>query len=444
VFLRDLLIGLSFLLLSACGFSSPEPTASLIPPTSSLQQISPSQGPLPTLTQVEIEPTSPTKTQTPGIPTVETPKINITQPSTEVARRTEFPDPQEYRWEFVANGLSSPVGLANAPDGSGRLFVIEQEGFIRIVDDGQLFPEPFLDLRAKVGSQANEQGLLGLAFHPRYIENGYLFVNYTDKNGDTVIARFTVSSDDPNRADPESEKRLMLIKQPYGNHNGGAVAFGMDGLLYLGLGDGGSANDPQGNAQSTNTHLGKILRIDINEGEYYAIPPNNPFVNGGGLPEIWAYGLRNPWRFSFDRLTGDMYIGDVGQNTWEEINFSPVSAPPGANFGWDYREGTHTFEGTPPDGLNLIDPVVEYDHSQGCSVTGGVVYRGQNLPTWQGIYLYGDFCSGKIWGLTRIQDGSWSSKLMFETGANITSFGEDEAGEVYLVVREGGIYKLTD
>jgi glucose/arabinose dehydrogenase len=238
--------------------------------------------------------------------------------------------------------------------------------------------------------------------------------------------------------------RLLSVDQPFANHNGGVVAFGPDGYLYLGLGDGGSGGDPQGNAQSLDTLLGKILRLDVDAGDPYVIPPDNPFADVGGRPEIWAYGLRNPWRFSFDRLNGDLYIGDVGQNAWEEIDFLPAGHPGGANFGWDYREGAHPFEGTPPAGLELIDPVVEYSLSgANCAVTGGYVYRGQNLPDFHGVYLYGDFCSGVVWGLLRLPDGSWQNAALFETGANITSFGQDEAGEIYLVDRQGSIYHLA-
>lgn len=353
------------------------------------------------------------------------------------------PDPQGYSWQLVISGLDSPIGLANSADSSGRLFVLEQSGRIRVVREGELLSEPFLDIRDRVGSEANEQGLLGLAFHPRYIENGYFYVNYTDRNGDTIIARFQVTGENRDRADPGSEEPLLYIAQPYSNHNGGAVAFGPDGFLYLGLGDGGSANDPQGNGQSTNTHLGKILRIDVDGGYPYSVPPDNPFVNVGGLPEIWAIGLRNPWRFSFDRLTGDLYIGDVGQNAWEEINYLPLGSPSGANFGWNYREGTHPFQGSPPAGLDLIDPVAEYDHSQGCSVTGGVVYRGEMMPEWQGIYLFGDYCTGFVWGLIAAQPGFWQSQKLFEIDGNITSFGEDESGEIYLLDRSGGMYRLN-
>jgi len=339
--------------------------------------------------------------------------------------------------------LDRPIGLENAGDGSGRLFIIEQRGVIQIWKNGLLNPQPFLDIRALINIRGNEQGLLGLAFHPRYAETGYFYVNYTDLNGDTVIARFSVSPENTDRADPNSELRLLFIPQPYPNHNGGEVTFGPDGMLYLGLGDGGAANDPEGNGQSTSTLLGKILRIDVDQGERYAVPQDNPFVNGGGLTEIWAYGLRNPWRFSFDPLTGDLYIGDVGQNAWEEIDYLPAGSPPGANFGWDYREAAHEFEGNPSGGIQLIDPVAEYSHDQGCSVTGGAVYRGAALPEWNGVYIYGDYCSGMVWGLLKDSNSAWQQGQLFDTDANITSFGGDETGEIYLVSHNGSVYRLS-
>lgn len=345
-------------------------------------------------------------------------------------------------WSVVAAGLNAPIGISHAGDGSGRLFILEQSGRIRVLVNGNILPEPFLDISGQVGC-CGERGLLGLAFHPRYQENGFFFVNYTDLDGSTVIARYQVTPEDPNRADPASENRLLYVPQPYPNHNGGAVVFGPDGYLYLGLGDGGSGGDPQGNGQSTTTLLGKILRIDIDQGDPYAIPPDNPFVAGGGLGEIWAYGLRNPWRIAFDSQTGDLYIGDVGQNAWEEINFLPAEIIPGANFGWNYREGRHPYQGEPTGDVTLIDPVAEYGHDQECSVTGGVVYRGTELPDWQGIYLYGDYCTGRVWGLLRDTQGGWLQGLLFETGTTITSFGEDETGEVYLVDYSGTVYRLN-
>jgi glucose/arabinose dehydrogenase len=366
-----------------------------------------------------------------------------TPPRLFLPAKPSFPNPTAYAWQLVAQGLSKPVGITNAGDGSNRLFVIEQSGLLRIVKDGRLLRAPFLDIRDRVGSQGSEQGLLGLAFHPQYRTNGYFYVNYTDRNGDTHIARFSVSRNDADRADPASEQQLMLIHQPFPNHNGGEVAFGADGFLYLGLGDGGSGGDPLGNAQSLQSLLGKILRIDINQGNPYAIPADNPFASGGGLPEIWVYGLRNPWRFSFDRLTGDLYIGDVGQNKWEEIDFLAAGKPGGENFGWNYFEGTHPYKDTPPKGFSMTPPIAEYGHELGCSVTGGVVYRGRQYPEWESVYLYGDFCSGTVWGLKRDSQEVWQNFILFQHAGQITSFGEDESGEVYLADYGGGIYSLV-
>ena len=304
---------------------------------------------------------------------------------------------------------------------------------------------PFLDIRARVGSSGSEQGLLGLAFHPDYTKNGYFFVNYTDRSGDTVIARYRVSAD-PSLADPSTEVRLLEVQQPYGNHNGGDLAFGPDGYLYISLGDGGSGGDPRNFGQSVDTLLGKLLRIDVSEVDGYSIPAGNPFVNGGGRPEIWAYGLRNPWRISFDQLTGDLYIADVGQNSWEEVNFQPAGSPGGENYGWNTMEGFHCFQSSACDQSGLTLPVIEYAlHVQGdCAVTGGYVYRGHSLPAWQGIYVYGDYCSGRVWGLFQNPTGVWENGLLFETGARITSFGQDEDGEIYLVNHRGSVYQLVE
>jgi glucose/arabinose dehydrogenase len=343
----------------------------------------------------------------------------------------------------VSSGLSNPVGLANAGDGSGRLFVLEQRGFIRILQDGELLQQPFLDISAQVDC-CGERGLLGITFHPDYAQNGYFYINYTEVQAGqltTVIARYQVSAD-ANTADASSEVRLFEQPQPYQNHNGGGLAFGPDGYLYIGLGDGGSGGDPQGNAQSTDTKLGKLLRLDVDGGEPYIIPPDNPFGRGGGIGEIWAYGLRNPWRFSFDSLTGDLYIGDVGQGAWEEIDFQPAGSPGGANYGWNYREGAHPYAGEPPADVTLIEPVAEYSHAEGISVTAGYVYRGPSLAEWQGVFLYGDYGSGYVWGLLRKADGTWENNLMFQTETSVTSFGVDEAGEIYLVDYRGNIFRL--
>jgi glucose/arabinose dehydrogenase len=434
---RSILIASSLLLLTLAACTS-QPTPGGITP---IAQPSSTAGAIVAVTDTPINPTPIPPTAIPPTPTLESPpEAASATPSPQGI--TAFPDPRAYTWELLLNGLERPIAIAEPQDGSGRLFIVEQPGVIRIYQGGTLLSPPFLDIRPRVGSQGNEQGLLGLAFHPAYAQNGLFYVNYTDLNGDSVIARFSVSGSDANRADEDSEQQILFISQPYGNHNGGSVVFGPDGYLYLGLGDGGSAGDPQGNGQSLNTFLGKILRIDIDNGNPYAIPAGNAF-SAAAQAEIWAYGLRNPWRFSFDRQNGDVYIADVGQNAWEEVNFLPAGSSAGANFGWVFREGMHPYEGNPPDGAALIDPVAEYNHGQGCSVTGGYVYRGEALPAWKGIYLYGDFCSGIIWGLARNPDGGWMNQVLFESGLNISSFGEDVAGELYLTDLNGGIYRLS-
>jgi glucose/arabinose dehydrogenase len=346
-------------------------------------------------------------------------------------------------WKEWVTGLKKPVDLAEIPDGSGRLAVIEQAGMIRIITkDGKLSANPFLDIHARVGSQGTEQGLLGMAFHPKFSENGFLFVNYTDVNGNTVIARFK-GAPQAAQIDSASEKVLLQVKQPYPNHNGGGVVFGPDGYLYLSLGDGGSSGDPQNHAQSLDTYLGKILRIDVNQGDRYGIPVDNPFAKNGGLPEIWAYGLRNPWRFSFDLQTHDLYIADVGQNLYEEVNFIPAGGGAGYNYGWRYREGLHAYKDNPPASLKLVDPIFEYSHDLGCSITGGFVYRGKRVPGLVGTYLVGDYCSGRIWGLKRNSAGAWQSQVLFNSKAGISSFGQDLNGEIYLMdINQGRVLRL--
>jgi glucose/arabinose dehydrogenase len=341
----------------------------------------------------------------------------------------------------VNTGFTQPLLVTHAGDGSGHLFVVEQAGRIWVLEEENVLPEPFLDIESQVGSEGNEQGLLSLVFHPDYEQNGLFYIHYTDLSGDTVVSSFRVSSD-ANLAEAESEQIVLQVDQPFANHNGGNIIFGPDGYLYIGLGDGGSQGDPSGNGQSPDTLLGKILRIDVNAGAPYIIPVDNPFGRGGGLGEIWALGFRNPWRFTFDSATGDMFIGDVGQGDWEEIDYLPLGTA-GANFGWNYFEGTQAYEGSPPAGAALIPPVAEYDHgSSRCSVTGGYVYRGAALRAWQGVYIYADYCSGEVFGLVQHADGNWESRLLYDTSFQITSFGLDEAGEIYLVDRGGGIYQL--
>lgn len=426
--LRIILLGWLVVLLAACSIQS-APISAPSNPTS----IPPTLSALTSKSPTPLSPTPVTPAFSSPVPLTSTPAVQPT---------TIFPNPDDYTWQLVTSGLNKPVSLANAADGSGRLFILEQVGEMRILKGGPLLPMPFLDIHNKV-SCCGERGLLGIAFHPKFIENGYFYVNYDDKAGNTVIARFKVSAQNPDQADPASETRLLYVQQPFPNHKGGELAFGPDGYLYIGLGDGGNQGDPLGNGQSLDTLLAKILRIDVDHGNPYAIPPDNPFARGGGLPEIWAYGLRNPWRFSFDRKTGDLYIADVGQDKWEEIDYLAAKSPGRSNFGWSYFEGNHPYKGTPPPGVKFVDPVAEYGHDQGCAVVGGFVYRGMNLPAWQGVYLYGDYCSGNGWGLHHNPDDTWVNSLLFNLGVPISSFGEDESGEVYLVDYNGNILRLS-
>ncbi len=381
--------------------------------------------------------TTPEPSSTPAAPSP-TPSASST-PSPEPTASSSTPaafDPGGVQLELdsLVAGLDDPLLVTAAGDGSDRLFVVEQPGRIRIVRDGELEPEPFLDISDRLVS-GGEQGLLGLAFHPRYAQNGRFFVNYTDRNGDTVVAEFAVSPDDPDRADPDSERVILGFDQPFANHNGGNLAFGPDGDLWIGTGDGGDAGDPFGNGQNLETFLGKMLRIDVDhrdKGLAYAIPPDNPFVEDrNAFPEIWAYGLRNPWRYSFDRETGDLWIGDVGQGAYEEIDHV-ASTKAGLNFGWNVMEGRECFQpltGCDESGITL--PVAVYGHSQGCSVTGGFVYRGSRWPALRGAYLFSDYCSGTIWGLDAADPKSEPSELL-TSGRAISSFGQDEAGELYV------------
>lgn len=372
-------------------------------------------------------------TQTDALPTALPDTSVLTQsPATDAPPGVStFPDPTAYTWQqVITSPLERPTDLQ--ADGSGRLFVLEKRGYIRIIENGKLAPDPFLDITQRVNEKGNEMGLLGLAFHPGFSQNGYFFVNYTGEGGDTFISRFQANGD---HAASNTELNLLRIKQPFPNHNGGALAFGPDGYLYAGLGDGGSSGDPFGNGQSLDTLLGKILRLDVDSAEPYAIPADNPFGN-----EIWAYGLRNPWRISFDQQAGDFYIADVGQGQWEEIDFMPRGSRGGLNFGWDYYEGNHDYDNKGIAG-EYIYPIVEYSHAEGgCAVTGGYVYRG-SMPEWNGVYFYGDYCTGHVWGLIKAGE-QWQSQLLFEAPHLITSFGQDEKGEVYLLTDDGDVYQL--
>ncbi len=353
-----------------------------------------------------------------------------------------FPDPASYQWVEVASGFAKPLGMTSFFDGNLLIYILEQDGLIQVIENGKVLSEPFLDIKNKITTRGSEQGLLGMALDPDYAANGIFYLNYSGQGGDTVIARYT-TSEDKRKAYPESEQVILTYDQPYSNHNGGNLVFGPDGFLYIGLGDGGSGGDPENRAQNPDTLLGKMLRIAVQDQEVYAIPSDNPYQAGDGRAEIWAIGLRNPWRYSFDRLTGDLWIADVGQGEWEEINFTSANFDAGLNFGWNFREGTHPFNGEPENPADLIDPIFEYDHSLGCSVTGGYVYRGEELPEWYGIYIFGDFCTGKIWGILPSGDGEWTVNPLFESGVNISSFGEDVFGELYMISHNGSLYRLS-
>ena len=361
---------------------------------------------------------------------------------------------QNVNLTVFAQGLGSPIGIENA--GDDRLFVLERAGFVRIVTaSGTLVNSPFLNIDSKVIATGgfSEQGLLGLAFHPDYTNNGYFFVHYTDLDGDGQISRFSVMADDPDRADANSELKIMTIAQPYQNHNGGDLKFGPDGYLYIGLGDGGSGGDPQGFGQQTTTWLGKMLRIDVNNSSVaqpYAVPADNPFVSDANvLDEIWSIGLRNPWRYSFDRETGDLYIGDVGQDAYAEVDMEPAGSAGGLNYGWRCYEGDHTYNTNNCADISTFEfPIHEYAHGSGignsCSITGGFVYRGCEYADLYGKYIYGDFCDGSMWLLSRDGTGAWSNVA---ANANVqgswSGFGEGYDGSLYVAsMLNGNLYKI--
>lgn len=465
-----ILIGLS-LLVAACSSVAPtSPTGSataqptLLPGVTTTPSTEPEAplGPTATPTETSTQPVEPTAAPTQSAaPTI--PVASLTPlPPTEVAPAgspTFTPIPQSapsptpahpdfpptIALEPVFTGFQSPVYLTHAGE-EARLFIVEKSGRIYLVEDNVVPPTPFLDITDRVGSGASEQGLLSVAFPRDFAATGHFYVNYTDQVGDTVIARYQVLTGDDRQADPRSEQVILQIEQPAANHNGGQLQFGPDGYLYIGTGDGGRAGDPWGNAQNPGVLLGKMLRIDVAETSTYAVPTSNPFTSQpGARPEIWATGLRNPWRFSFDRATGDLYIADVGQNQYEEVSAQPAANSGGENYGWDVMEASHCFEPqTNCDSSGLVLPVAEYDHSQGCSITGGYIYRGTQYPQMTGVYFFGDFCSGNIWGLRREATGEWKMALLLNAPIGISSFGEDSTGELYVLdYRNGTIYHLT-
>jgi len=340
------------------------------------------------------------------------------------------------------SGQRGIVDIANAGDGSNRLFLVEQRGRILIFENGAVRETPFMSLSGKLAG-GEEQGVLSLAFAPDFSESGYFYIWYTPTSGSTVLSRFRVT-DDPNVADVDSEQLVLSVSQPFENHNGGRLQFGPDGMLYLGLGDGGAANDPDQRAQDGSTLLGKLIRIDVNPAHgTYAVPPDNPFVGNNSVrDEIWALGLRNPWRISFDSMTGDLFIADVGQSQREEVNFQAAGSSGGENYGWDVMEGTRCVPAS-CNPANFVLPVAEYDHDQGCSITGGEMYRGSAYPALYGTYLFGDLCSGNIWGLKR--DGNqWVTTLLTTFGFYLTTFGRGEDGSIYAAYQGSGIFLVSD
>jgi glucose/arabinose dehydrogenase len=392
-------------------------------------------------------------------------------PKQDAAAQPSFVWPQIALTE-VTSGLQAPVHITHAGDNSNRLFIVEQAGRIRIFK-GSLFSTLFLDIRDRVSS-GGEQGLLSVAFPPGYgVSKDHFYVYYTRTDGNNQLSRFYLTND-PNVADSNSEEMILTFDHPlYANHNGGQLVFGPDGYLYIGAGDGGGGGDPFGNAQNTDSLLGKILRIDVEVGSApaitathwvylplisksdggnapttYRIPESNPFVGQPGYRgEIWALGLRNPWRFSFDRVTNDLYIADVGQSLYEEVDFQVAASPGGENYGWNIMEGFHCYASSSCDQTGLVLPVAEYPHNPDRSITGGFVYRGPAYPSLQGIYFYGDYVSGRIWGLQNEISGGgrvWESKELLSTSHKISTFGEDQSGELYLADYSGGrIYQIS-
>lgn len=368
--------------------------------------------------------------------------ICLLDPTHSAAERRGSPPPRIALQTFVS-GFASPIDFQFPRDGTARVFVVEQGGTIRTIQNGVRLPDPFLDITALVES-GDEKGLLGLAFHPAYKQNGRFFVDYTRRvHGQlqTVIGEYHVSASDPNKADPNGTE-VLVADQPFDNHNGGQVAFGPDKFLYIAFGDGGSSGDPFGNGQNLNTLLGKLLRIDIDSATPYAIPPDNPFANNpSARGEIWVYGTRNPWRFSFDRRTGMLFAGDVGQDDWEEVDIITK----GNNYGWNVMEGFHCYPpGSQCNKTGLTLPITEYSHSEGVAIIGGYVYRGSAIPQLSGVYVFGDYVSGKIWALRQISPGKWRRTSLLSSGKILSGFGQDSAGELYVLDYGNGIvYRIV-
>lgn len=435
---------LVMLLVAGCASQNPVPTISATPTSI----------PLLTLT-VPAESTA-TETEMPEDEAAQAPTDEPTEEAAgeddgRVAAPTFDPAVNQIDVESFVEGFDQPLFLTHAGDESGRIFVVEKAGTIRIVRDGAVVETPFLDITDRVTTDGNEQGLLGLAFAPNFEESGYFFVHYSDLEGNTVISRFQVDAANGDVADAAGEFFVLQIEQPARNHNGGMIAFGPDGYLWIGMGDGGGGGDTYGNGQNPASLLGKMLRIDVTSDTSvpYVIPADNPWVeadwDGADVPdEVWAVGLRNPWRYSFDRHTGDLWIADVGQNELEEVNYTVAGTPGGLNYGWPIMEGTQCFESDSCDSEGLVLPVAEYNRDGGCSITGGYVYRGSEYPMLQGVYLFGDYCTGNLWATIPNPDGSWNTTEMNSVDVTISSFGEDENGELYVTdLSSGVIYQVT-
>jgi glucose/arabinose dehydrogenase len=352
----------------------------------------------------------------------------------------------------IAAEFRSPVFVADPGDKTGRVFVVEQRGVVKLVLNGVPSKHPFLNIQERVEDSGSEQGLLSLAFHPDYARNAIFFVAYTDAANDLVVASFTAATDRPDRADPESYRELLRIEKLYDEHNGGLVSFGPDGYLYISVGDGGREAEADGYAQRLDSLLGKLLRIDVDhpsDGLAYGIPPDNPFVwTPGARPEIWAYGLRNPWRFSFDRRTGDLFIADVGAGGPEEVNVQPADSTGGENYGWNVFEGPQCHQpnaGEICDGAGMVGPVWGYEHpapEDGCAIVGGHVYRGAAFPELVGVYLAADVCSGRVWAI-REHQGQWTATVLFQLNTVVSSFADDSEGELYLIGLRGHVYRFV-
>ncbi len=435
---------LTLLLLAACT-SSPTvtPTPSAAPATPAGGTSSPSGQPSasgqPT-SSPQPSPTSPAESPTVSPTGSSTPSDPASSPTP--PQGAFDPDRVALSVEQVASGYPPLTLLTNAGDGSGRIFLVQQRGVVVTIDAAGVETGQFMDISERIRS-GGEQGLLGLAFHPDFESNGRLFVNYTNRGGDTIVSEFGLGAD--GNVDPATERSLLEVSQPYPNHNGGMIAFGPDGYFYIATGDGGSGGDPLNAGQNLNTMLGKMLRIDVDSGDPYAIPQDNPFADGGGLGEIWSYGLRNPWRFSFDRATGGMFIGDVGQNAREEIDVEPAGEG-GRNYGWRIMEADRCYENANCNRRDLTPPAVAYGRDSGsCSVTGGYVYRGAQFPSLFGAYVFSDYCSGVLWAFdaeSALSSGRARLAELGQSGVSPSSFGEDEAGEIYLVGHGGAVYRL--